>query len=132
MALLALTILRLQALYLNSAGCRFESNVHTFLCLVTRQTMVGWCCLVPSEGWERVANAPRSSSNVPENPGRSLSISTPLKRVGTWHPITAQVAPIDGFRSVASYYSLGRRLHYSVPVKHGDQADHRFSGRSQS
>ena len=34
------------------------------------------------------------------------------------HPITTQVATVDGFNSVASYYSLDRRLHYSVPVKH--------------
>ena len=34
------------------------------------------------------------------------------------HPITAQVATMDGFPSVASYYLLGWRLHYSVSVKH--------------
>ena len=40
-------------------------------------------------------------------------------RMGTGHPITAQAATIDDFPSVASYYSLGRRLHYSVLVKVG-------------
>ena len=35
------------------------------------------------------------------------------------YSITTQAAIMDGFPSVASYYSLGRRIHYSVPVKHG-------------
>ena len=33
--------------------------------------------------------------------------------------INAQVATIDWFPSVASYYSLGWRLYYSVLAKHG-------------
>ena len=38
------------------------------------------------------------------------------------HPITALAAIIDGFPSVASYYSLCGRFHYSFPVKHGGSA----------
>ena len=46
-------------------------------------------------------------------PGRIVAI------VEIGLPIAAQVATIDGFPSLAPYYSLGRRLHYSVPVKLG-------------
>ena len=51
--------------------------------------------------------------------GRMVASSIPPKRVDNGHPITAQAPLIDVFPSVASKYSLGRRLHYSVPVKHG-------------
>ena len=43
--------------------------------------------------------------------------------VGATHPIPAQAATIDGYPSVASNYSLGGQLHYSVPVKHGRGGD---------
>ena len=54
---------------------------------------------------------------MPENSRKTVAISTPLT---WWAPLTAQAATIDGFPSVASYYSLGRRLHHSVLVKHGN------------
>ena len=38
------------------------------------------------------------------------------------NPITTQVATIDEFPSVASYYSLDRWLHYSVAVKPGGES----------
>ena len=44
--------------------------------------------------------APWNPSNMPENPGRMATT-------------------IDGFPLLASCYSLGRRLHYSLPVKLG-------------
>ena len=65
-----------------------------------------------------IANVPWHSSNVPQSQGRIVAIATPL-RMDTGHPITAQAATKDGFPSVASYSSLGRRLHYSFPMKHG-------------
>ena len=56
------------------------------------------------------ANVPWNPSNVQENPGRIVAISTPLKESG--HPITAQAATNNGFPSVASYYSLAALLFY--------------------
>ena len=47
-----------------------------------------------------------------------LAIIHTTQSVGSGHLITAQAATIDRFPSVASYYSLGRWFHYSVPVKH--------------
>ena len=48
------------------------------------------------------------------------------------HPISAQVATIDKFPSVDPYCSLGRRLRYSVPMKHGGQQCSRLIECSQS
>ena len=71
----------------------------------------------PVRGMGHGTNAPWNFSNVRKNLGRIVAVSTSLK---SGHPITAQVATIDGFSSVASYYSLGRRFHYHVPVGKGD------------
>ena len=76
---------------------------------------VGWCYPAPSKGWGHVANAPWNSNEVPKNLRRMEATST---HSNSGHPITAQVVTIDWFSSVASYYSMGGRLHSSVPVKH--------------
>ena len=49
------------------------------------------------------------------DPGKDSGHFHTTQRVGT--PSPHKRPPLVGFPSVASYYSLGRRLHYFVPVK---------------
>ena len=56
---------------------------------------------------------------MPENPGRTVAVWRFPHHSNSGHPFAALAATIYGFPSVVSYYSLGRRFHCSVPVKHG-------------
>ena len=79
------------------------------------QVLVGWLVLPDqSEGWGHGAPAMywRAREQWWPFPHHSKN----------GYPVTAQAATIDGFPSVASFYSLGRRLHYSVSVKNGGKS----------
>ena len=86
------------------------------------QVLCGWLVLPgPVRGmgaWYKRTIEPQKCNVEPGNDNGHFHI-TP--RVGSGHPITAQAATVDRLPFVASYSSLGRRLHYSVPEKHGGQ-----------
>ena len=123
-------------------------NIRGFKIINVYKPHPGWCYPLSSRvrGIGAWCTALQNSSNMSEKQGRTVATSTSfylgnvftifhpcknkfmiLKQHKTTkqekitlngHSITAQAVTIDEFPSLASNYSLGRRFHYSVPVKH--------------